>query len=126
LKRRHRIPPTPSKRVLFALPEIPDALNAETKNALAIRNQSTVEGKCPSCGCEPEIRRLEPLVFVARFTHADECPAFRDEDAARPAIRGSGVGGGCQHQTRERPLHSAAVRNTSPAFGSPDGDRRHV
>lgn len=69
--------------VLFVLPTIDDEADEATKNALAIRNACSVEGKCPSCGAEPELylnRELEG-VFHLVFWHEDDCPATTDEAA---------------------------------------------
>jgi len=52
--------------VLYVLPAIPDDADEATKDALAIRNAWTTEGRCPDCGAvgavhpDAEVRRIEP------------------------------------------------------------------
>jgi hypothetical protein len=79
---RPRIPGTPSTRVLYVLPDIPDDAPERLKNALAVRNTCAVEGRCPGCGTEGELRELRRHVFSWTFRHDDGCPALLDEDAA--------------------------------------------
>ena len=50
MNRRPRIADTRNTKVLYVLPEIDDDLDPVEKNALAIRNQCTLEGRCPVCG----------------------------------------------------------------------------
>jgi hypothetical protein len=77
--RQPRIPGTSATRVLYLLSEIPDDLPVDAKNALALRNQCTAEGRCPSCGCEPKLEELAPDVWFARFEHDAGCGALLEE-----------------------------------------------
>ena len=82
-RRRPRVPGT-TKNTLFVIPEIPDDAPSDVKNALAIRNTASVEGKCPSCGATPELR-ADPehqLVIHATFRHEPWCGAMTDGKAA--------------------------------------------
>jgi len=84
VSRRPRIPSTRSRRVLYILPTIPDELDDKTKNALAIRNACSVEGRCPCCGVEDELHPEPVLEGVWRyvFRHESWCGALTDEAAA--------------------------------------------
>lgn len=85
MPRQPRIPgTTTSRRTLYLLPSIPDHLDAETKNALAIRNAASTEGRCPDCGAEPEIHPDTELpgLWHAVFRHETYCRAYTDGDAA--------------------------------------------
>ena len=42
--------------MLLLLSEIRDDLPADVKNGLAIRNACAIEGRCPVCHAEPELR----------------------------------------------------------------------
>ena len=81
--RRPRIPGTRATRVLYVLPAIPDELDEATKDALAIRNACTVEGRCPDCGAVGELHSdaLDGL-FHYTFRHEPWCGALTDEAAA--------------------------------------------
>jgi hypothetical protein len=84
-RRRPRVPGTPRDRTLFVLPSIPDDLDEQTKNGLALRNACAVEGVCPACGAEPEIERDRELRWLwhATWRHEDDCPCLLDpEDEA--------------------------------------------
>ena len=43
----------PEPKIYFGLPRIDDDLPTEVKNQLAARNQTWVDGVCPSCGATP-------------------------------------------------------------------------
>ncbi len=80
-----RVPGTYSgRRALYALPTIPDHLEPELKNALAIRNQCAVDGVCPACHAVGEITPDDhhPLVYHFTFRHEPWCPCLRDDEAA--------------------------------------------
>jgi len=81
---RPRIPGTRSSRVLYILPTIPDELDDETKNALAIRNACSVEGRCPCCGALGEIEPDAEYegIYHYTFRHEPWCGALTDEAAA--------------------------------------------
>ena len=83
MSRPARIPGTRRGGVLYVLPSIPDELDPELKNALAPRNACMVEGRCPSCGAEPDLYRDAELegVFRAVFRHDPDCGALTDEAA---------------------------------------------
>jgi len=80
-RRRSRIPGTYRDAAMFVLPPIPDNLDQATKDGLAIRNASAVEGRCPDCGAvgvvtaDPEYGRI----FHLTFQHDDRCRALLDE-----------------------------------------------
>jgi hypothetical protein len=73
-----RVPGTTRRRpgqVLVGLPVIPDDLDEETKNAVAIRNATWVDGKCVACGTAVQLTAfLELGVIGVTFNHADDCP----------------------------------------------------
>lgn len=84
MSRRLRIPGTNSQRVLYVLPPIPDELDDETKNALAIRNACATAGVCPGCGVVGVLSadwKYEGL-FHYTFRHEPWCGALTDEVAA--------------------------------------------
>ena len=83
-RRRPRVPGTRRAPTLYALPAISDELDEQTKNALALRNAATVEGRCPACGIEPELipDRMLAGVWHLVFRHEDGCPVLRDPEAA--------------------------------------------
>jgi hypothetical protein len=64
------------------LPSIPDEFDAAAKNAIALRNQCAVDGVYPTCGAEPELSKVAPLVYFATFKHEFGCPVALNEDAA--------------------------------------------
>ncbi len=80
MSRPPRIPGTSSGRTLYLLPGIPDNLDEETKNGLAIRNAASTSGRCPDCGAEAEIHRDPEYerLFHAVFAHEPECHALTD------------------------------------------------
>lgn len=82
--RRRRVPGIRKGSTLFVLPSIPDELDEAVKDGLAIRNACAVEGRCPVCGVEPELRvtRELPRVVHLVFRHEDDCPVLRDPEAA--------------------------------------------
>ena len=79
MTRRSRVPGT-YKRTLYVLPSIPDDLDEETKNALAIRNAASTNGRCPDCGVEAELHRdpESELLFHAVFEHEPTCRSLTD------------------------------------------------
>ena len=85
-RKRPRVAPMFGARrdVLFVLPPIDDDLDAETKDALAIRNACSVAGRCPDCGtvgvvaADPTIAGLNHVTFH----HRDGCGALTNEEAA--------------------------------------------
>ncbi len=84
MSRPPRIPGTSSGRALYLLPGIPDNLDEETKNGLAIRNAASANGICPDCGT---VGQLHPDKQLARvwhlvFEHQFECRAATDGQAA--------------------------------------------
>lgn len=83
MTRRSRVPST-YRRTLLLLPSIPDDLEPEIKNALAIRNAASTTGRCPDCGAEPAIHRdpENELLIHAVFEHEPECRALTDKTAA--------------------------------------------
>ena len=84
MTRRPRIPGTTSKRTLFVLPSIPDDAPEELKDAIAIRNACTTEGRCPVCGAIGEVAPDPKYagIYHITFRHEDFCPVLRDEDVA--------------------------------------------
>jgi hypothetical protein len=44
------------RKTLLVLSTIRDELDAATKDALAIRNAASAEGRCPVCGAVGELR----------------------------------------------------------------------
>jgi hypothetical protein len=94
-RRRPRIPgtrvgktarPRQSLRppILLLLPGIPDDLEPAEKNALALRNACSTEGKCPGCGTVGELHpdREFAALWHYVFEHEDWCAVLSDEDAA--------------------------------------------
>jgi len=83
MTRRSRVYGT-YKRTLYVLPSIPDDLDAEMKNALAIRNAASTNGVCPDCGAEAEIYRdhIDDRILHAVFQHEPDCGALTDGAAA--------------------------------------------
>jgi hypothetical protein len=84
-RRRPRIPGTSSRprRTLWLLPEIPDDAPEAFKNALAIRNACNIQGVCPDCGAQGEIRGPDAhgsLHLV--FEHENGCGVLHDGEAA--------------------------------------------
>jgi len=81
---RPPIPGTSGRRILCLLPSIPDDLDPETKNALAIRNAATTSGICPCCGATAEVYadREYALIFHAVYRHESWCDALTDGTAA--------------------------------------------
>jgi hypothetical protein len=70
-------------RTLLVLPSIPDDAPAELKNAIAIRNACSVEGRCSACGVSG-VASADPthaMVFHYTFEHEPSCPALTDEAA---------------------------------------------
>jgi hypothetical protein len=84
-RRRSRIPGTSSRplRALYLLPAIPDDAPEQLKNALAIRNACTTEGRCPNCGAEGEVTGPDASGCLhLTFRHEDGCGVLRDPEAA--------------------------------------------
>lgn len=80
-----RVPGTMTRqRTLYVLPEIRDDDTPAHKNALAIRNACTVEGRCPCCGTVGEITPDAEIAgfYHQTFRHEDWCAVLRDGDAA--------------------------------------------
>jgi hypothetical protein len=75
---------TPFGNALVLLPEIHDDYPTEIKNALAMRNDATINGRCRGCGATgPSV--LDSLAGATRgsveaavFTHEADCPAGDD------------------------------------------------
>lgn len=80
--RKHRIPGTRARNVLYVLPAIPDDLADDLKNALAIRNACAVEGRCPACGATPTLHADDehPGLLHLVFAHEPDCPAAQHEE----------------------------------------------
>lgn len=79
MTRRSRVPGT-YKRTLYVLPSIPDDLDEETKNALAIRNAASTTGRCPDCGVTPTVyldREFESVAHAV-FEHEPTCRSLTD------------------------------------------------
>jgi hypothetical protein len=76
-----RIPGTyrRNRRALFLLPSIPDDAPEALKNAIGLRNQCAVEGRCPACGALPEPWRDEHGLDHLTFRHDEDCPVVRDD-----------------------------------------------
>lgn len=68
--------------VVFIVPPIDDNLTPAQKNALAIRNQCSIEGTCPACGCQAELHMDpdHPNVGHLLFIHENHCPVARDNE----------------------------------------------
>jgi hypothetical protein len=72
-----RVPGTRKRPdILVGLPVIPDDLDEATKNALALRNATWIEGVCPSCNATPmfHVDPQLPGIAAITFAHADNCP----------------------------------------------------
>lgn len=83
-RRHHRVPGTKQGGVLYVLPSIPDCLDPEAMNAIAVSNACSVNGECPDCGAEAELHRdpiLEQLAHVV-FFHEPWCATQRGGLAA--------------------------------------------
>jgi hypothetical protein len=65
-------------RTLYVLPSIPDELDEELKNGLAIRNACATGGRCPVCGVTPELHVDRAGIHHLVFCHEDGCPVTRD------------------------------------------------
>jgi hypothetical protein len=63
---------------MFVLPSIADSLDEKVKDGLAIRNACTTSGRCPVCGCTPDLYLDRVGVRHLVFRHADDCPVLRD------------------------------------------------
>jgi hypothetical protein len=79
--KRPRVPGT-RRGVLYVLPPIPDDLEPAVKDALALRNAATTNGRCPSCGAVGELALVEHGIFSYTFRHEHGCDAVTDGDAA--------------------------------------------
>jgi hypothetical protein len=79
-----RLPPTRSQRTIYLIPSIPDELDEQTKNALAIRNAASTSGVCPDCGTAATVYRdrRHPRLFHAVFAHEPGCRCLTDGAAA--------------------------------------------
>jgi len=82
--RRTGIPGTRTGRTLLILPRIPDDLEPDVKNALAIRNTASTTGTCPDCGAESQLYldTDEPGIGHLVFRHENDCRALTDVTAA--------------------------------------------
>jgi hypothetical protein len=73
-----RVPPTTRRRkgeLLIGLEVVRDDWDKETKNAVAIRNATWIDGQCPHCGAERKLTAYLELSMVGvSFIHADDCP----------------------------------------------------
>jgi hypothetical protein len=80
-RRRSRIPGSYRQRTLLLLPSIPDELGDEVKDALALRNACSVEGRCPDCGAVGVITADASCagIFHLTFEHESDCGALTDE-----------------------------------------------
>lgn len=68
---------------LYLLPPIPEDVPAVFKNALALRNQASTAGVCPSCGARGELTGPDSSGFLhLTFRHEDSCGALLDPGAA--------------------------------------------
>ena len=80
-----RVPGTtrPKQEILVGLPVIDDDLDEDTKNALAIRNATWIDGKCPACGATPSLVASPELgLITVTFLHdPDLCPVAELLDA---------------------------------------------
>jgi hypothetical protein len=65
-------------RVVFVVPAIADELDEKAKNAIALRNQATIEGRCPICRCTPDLHLDRLGIRHLVFEHDDACPVLRD------------------------------------------------
>lgn len=83
MAKSNRIPGSRRGGVLFVLPEIRDDLPVAVKNALALRNACTVNGRCPSCGAVASRFRVEHGIHHATFEHEDWCRALVDGEAGQ-------------------------------------------
>jgi hypothetical protein len=67
-------------RVLYVLPSIPDELDPEIKNALAVRNAAGTTGVCPCCRARGKPTRPDRLGFYhLTFRHESWCAALTDD-----------------------------------------------
>jgi hypothetical protein len=69
-------------RTLYLLPPIRDDMPIELKNALALRNQCSTSGRCPSCGVTPTFAVDSHGFAHLIFEHEAGCRALTDEAAA--------------------------------------------
>ena len=72
-----RIPGTRRRKgqVLVGLPVIDDDLDEDTKNALALRNATWIDGECPACGARPTLAAFVEVGLVrVVFQHSVDCP----------------------------------------------------
>jgi hypothetical protein len=73
-----RVPPTTRRRkgeLLVGLEVVRDDWDEETKNAVAIRNATWIDGQCPPCGAERKLTAFVELGLVSvTFVHDDACP----------------------------------------------------
>lgn len=64
--------------MLYVGPDIPDNATVEMKNALALRSEANLPGRCPSCGAA--FRMVEdtatPGVRHLYMEHEDGCPVL--------------------------------------------------
>lgn len=66
------------RRIVFVTPEITDHLPEEVKNALMVRREATMTGKC-QCGAEYDWTQIkEGAVSAALMQHEDDCPAANE------------------------------------------------
>lgn len=83
MTRRHRIPGTTPRRVLYVLPAITDDAPAEIKNMLAARDACAAEGRCPACGAVGLISADTERrgIYHLTFEHKPSCPVVGGEAA---------------------------------------------
>jgi len=67
--------------VLYVGPSIPDGATVEMKNALAIRSEANLAGRCPSCGARFKMVDdvAMPGVRHLYMEHEDDCPVLLTE-----------------------------------------------
>lgn len=71
-------------RTVYILPQIRDDDTPARKDALAIRNACTVQGRCPCCGAIGELEADAEIAGLSHLTfrHEDWCDVFTDGEAA--------------------------------------------
>lgn len=68
------------RRVLYIGPEIPDDASPALKNALALRQEANLTGRCPSCGATFEVvAGSVPGLWHGVMEHEDGCPVLLTE-----------------------------------------------
>jgi hypothetical protein len=64
---------------------IADGPPEATKNALALRNATWVDGVCPACGASVRLTAFPELGMIGvTFQHSDSCPVSDLLDAEEP------------------------------------------